>query len=312
MDSATDTRDQPRTTTPEAPAPPASRQKPKPRRTLIIDLRATALQNRWEDALAISEEMLERFPPDAETFNAKGRALSALRRYPEAFEAYQESLRLDPPNMIARRNLQRLDILRNRDVANRLSDVPVVVAAIPRTNVFIEEVGKTWRGELVNATDTGTLNEVSTGEQLEMVIDGERLYVEDQHGTRLGEFDADTARRVIELTGGGNRYEVYALGITTQSIAVILREVYRDPRLATRVSFPGKIKATRAYLRERDLLMQRDEADFLDAGDDDDLDDDEDSGRVRDPGDDIEGPDNEAASYVPSGTRIEEDDENAV
>ena len=312
MDGTTDTQDQTQTA-PEAPTPPqVSRQKPKPRRTLIIDLRTTALDNRWEEALAIAEEMLDRFPPDAETYNAKGRALSALRRYPEAFEAYQESLRLDPPNMIARRNLQRLDILRNRDAANVLSDVPVVIAAIPRTNVFIEEVGKTWRGELVNSADIGTLNEVSTGEQLKMVVEGERLYVEDQHGTRLGEFDADTARRVIELTNGGNRYEVYALGVTTQSIAVILREVYRDPRLATRVSFPGKIKATRAYLRERDLLMQRDEADFLDASDDDDLDDDEDPVRVTDPSDDIEGPDTEAASYVPSGTRLEEDDENAI
>ena len=312
MDGTTATQDQTRTA-PGAPTPPpVSRQKPKPRRTLIIDLRSTALQNRWEEALGISEEMLQRFPPDAETFNAKGRALSALRRYPEAFEAYQESLRLDPPNMIARRNLQRLDILRNREAANALSDVPVVIAAIPRTNVFIEEVGKTWRGELVNAADTGTLNEVSTGEQLKMVVAGERLYVEDQHGIRLGEFDADTAIRVINLTASGNRYEVYALGVTTQSIAVILREVYRDPQQATTVSFPGKIRATRAYLRERDLLMQRDEADFLDAGDDDDVDDDDDRPRTADPTDEFEGPDTEAASLVPSSARLEEDDENAI
>ena len=214
--------------------------------------------------------------------------------------------------MIARRNLQRLDILRNRDAAHRLNEEPVVVAAIPRTNVFIEEVGKTWRGELVNAADVGTLSEVSTGEQLRLVVDQERLYVEDQHGTRLGEFDRDTAQRVIELTDGGNRYEVYALGVTTHSIAVILREVYRDPRLAKRVSFPGKIKATRAYLRERDLLMQRAEADFFDAEDDDDLDDDDAAGRTTEPSDDIEGPDTEAASYVPSGARTEDDDENAL
>jgi hypothetical protein len=67
---------------------------------------------------------------------------------------------------------------------------------------------------------------------------------------------------VIELMAGGNLYEVYALGLTTASLRVILREVFRHPSQAGRISFPRQIQETRAYLRERDLLRRQDESDF--------------------------------------------------
>ena len=89
-----------------------------------------------------------------------------------------------------------------------------------------------------------------------------RLLVCLADGTRIGEIERRTAERVIELMAGGNVYEVYALGLTAASLRVILREVYRDPSQAGRISFPRQIQETRAYLRERDLLRQRDESDF--------------------------------------------------
>jgi hypothetical protein len=155
-----------------------------------------------------------------------------------------------------------------------------------------------------------TLSETSSGQQLEVVVDGERLYAATDDGTRLGEFETDTARRVIALMQGGNRYEIYALGVSATSIRVILREVYRDPEQATRVSFPGKIKATRAYLRERDILLQRDEADFLDLNDEEEHDD-EDDEPTLDTADEREPADEDAASYVPAAARAD-DDENLI
>jgi hypothetical protein len=55
---------------------------------------------------------------------------------------------------------------------------------------------------------------------------------------------------------------VYALGPSAASIRVILREVHHDPSLVGQISFPRQIAATRKYLRERDDLRRRDEADF--------------------------------------------------
>jgi tetratricopeptide (TPR) repeat protein len=235
------------------------------------------LAARWDEAIALNQRILERSPRDAEAHNRLGRALLVLGRYAEATDAYSEALRADPANLIARRNLQRLETLRSRgesDVASALAAEAAEsdVVSAPRSTVFIEEVGKTWVDELVNPASTEVLAEIYPAKQLDLVVDGNRLIVQTKDGRRLGEIEAKTAERVVQLMSGGNRYEAYSLGLSTQSLRVILREIFHDPALADKLSFPRQI-TSRAYLRERDLLRQRDEADFYFSDDEDEEDD---------------------------------------
>ncbi|HEU5433141.1 MAG TPA: tetratricopeptide repeat protein [Thermomicrobiales bacterium] len=245
------------------------------RRGLIEEANRAALEARWDDAIALNQAILEHPQKDAEAYNRLGRAYLALQRYDEAAEAYREALRVDPANLIARRNLQRLDLLRHRP-----TPAPDVVTAetdaspMPRPTVFIEEVGKTWVDELINPAEAGLLAEVLPGEQLTLERDGDRLLVKRRDGALLGEIEEVTASRVLDLSERGNRYEAYALGLSGQSLRVILRESYHDQALGNTVSFPRQI-TSRAYLRERDLLRQRDESDFLFLEDDEEDDVDE-------------------------------------
>lgn len=276
----------------------ASREKPKTKRQIVADARAAAIEGKWDEAIERNLELLERFPQDAEAHNRLGRAYHEFGRYAEAYESYLSALRIDAANLIARRNLQRLEHLRGRTEGEggRMSTVP-------RTHVFIEEVGKTSVEELVNPLSIDELAEVAPGEQLELEVDGKRLYILDANGKRLGEIQSKTAERVIELQAGGNRYEVYALGLASGSLRVILREVYRDPSQVTKVSFPGKIKATRAYMRERETLRLRDETDFL-IGDDED----EEEETLVETGDDLETSDSDSDGFVEEPITVDEEE----
>ena len=245
-------------------------QKPKSRKQLVVVARRAALDAQWDEAIAVNKELLERTPRDANAYNRLGRAYLQSRDFTTAYESYSSALRIDPANMIARRNLQRLEHLRRRPISN---EIPGPI--IPRTGAFIEEVGKTWVDELVSAEPIDRLSEVLSGEKLGLKVDGHRLVVTTAEGDRLGEIDPKTGDRIIELISGGNQYEVFALGLSTNSLRVILREIYRDPALAAKVSFPRQIAQTRAYLRERDVLLQRDESFFLFGEDDEELDEDE-------------------------------------
>ncbi|HEY8448264.1 MAG TPA: tetratricopeptide repeat protein [Thermomicrobiales bacterium] len=236
--------------------------KPRSRRQLVEEARRAALDGDWATAIELNKEIINRYPRDADAHNRLGRAYLAFRRFSDAYEAYSGALKIDPANLIARRNLQRLEYLRRRGVEDGNGSEPVS-APLPRTSVFIEEVGKTWVDELKNPVPIEELAEIYSGEQLQLIVEGQRLIVARADGQRIGEIEQKTAERVIELMAGGNRYEIYALGLSSSSLRVILREVFRDPSQANRVSFPRQIAATRAYLRERDLLRQRDEADFL-------------------------------------------------
>ncbi|MFN8591367.1 MAG: tetratricopeptide repeat protein [Thermomicrobiales bacterium] len=234
-------------------------QKQLTRRQLVEEARGAALEARWEDAIALNQQIIDRFQKDAEAFNRMGRAYIGIDRLEDAKDAYSKALRADPANLIARRNLQRLEILRGQG-GNGGNGVPS--GPMPRTSVFLEEVGRTWVDELVNPGELAHLADIYSGEQLVLSVEDGRLVVSRSNGDRLGEVEPKTARRVLDLMASGNRYEVFALGLSGQTLRYILREIYRDPSLATTVSFPRQI-TSRAYLRDRDLLRQRDESDFF-------------------------------------------------
>jgi tetratricopeptide (TPR) repeat protein len=233
-------------------------QKTLTRRQMIEEARLAAIEGRWEDALAINLKIIERSPRDAAAYNRIGKAHIELGHLQEAIEAYTSSLKIDPPNMIARQNLQRLEQLRSHGVEVK----PRSRQLAPRTSVFIQEVGKTWVDELARPASAEVMAEVWSGEALELEVASGRLIVKRSDGVYLGEIEQRTAVRVIELMRGGNTYEVYALGPSSAGLRIILRETYRHPSQADRVSFPRQISQAGKYLRERDVIRQLDEADF--------------------------------------------------
>jgi tetratricopeptide (TPR) repeat protein len=277
------------------------------RRQLIEDARLAAIEGRWGNALTINQQLIDKTPRDAAAFNRVGKAQLELGNVQEAIDAYTSSLKIDPANMIARRNLQRLEQLGGRggEVASRAKRLT------PRTSVFIQEVGKTWVDELVNPASIDVLAEVASGEALEIKVKGDRLVVYRSDGAQLGEIEPRTAGRVIQLMAGGNTYEIYALGQSAAGLRIILRETFRDPSNADRVSFPRQISQAGKYLRERDLLRQRDEADFYFS------DEEEEEGEVEAEGEAAETPDEdeenvaEGEEFITEGEEPEEAEEDA-
>lgn len=279
-------------------------QKQLTRRQLAEEARRAAFEGNWEDAVTLNMQVIDRFQKDAEAFNRLGRAYLSLGNLDEAKEAYSKALRADPANLIARRNLQRLEILRGH--GGKSSADVTRPGTMPRTTAFLEEVGKTWVDELVNPGDLQILADVSPGEELQLSEEDGRLVARRATGERLGEVEPKTGRHVLDLMASGNRYEMFALGLSGQTLRTILREVFRDPSVATVVSFPRQI-TSRAYLRDRDLLRQRDEADFFLFDEDEE----DDAEPVVAEADDEDAVDSEAEPFA-DAAQVEEEDDNGV
>jgi hypothetical protein len=276
------------------------------KRQLIDDARNAAMGGRWPDAIRINDDLINRFPRDAEAHNRRGRALLELDRYQDALDAYESALKIDPANLIARRNLGRLDLLLQQPDGHTSARTSSEAQPLPRTTVFIEEVGKTWHGELVNPAQLIRLAEVDPGEQLTLEVDGPRLYVSDRTGQRLGEIEVGIAQRITQMIGEGNRYEIYSLGLSAQSLRIILREAFRAPQLGTRPSFPGKLKAVRPADREGNLLRRDD--DLLYADEDDEADDEDDA--TVDVNDEVEPSDSDEPPIAITSYDVDDDELN--
>ena len=239
----------------------------KKRRVVLQQAQQLAANGQWEEAVELNREILEGQPNDVAALNRMGKALSELGRYGEAHQSYSQALELDPANQIAKRNLQRLEPLKDQDSAAAMAERRRTQA---RQSMFIEEIGKTRVTELQGLTDNETLARMTSGDQLELRIEGKRLVVYSEDGLRLGHLEPRLAQRLLSLMAGGNRYSAAVTAVEPGMLRVILRETYQHPSQSGRLSFPidNKPLAPRAYTRATERLYAGDDADFLSDEDD--------------------------------------------
>ena len=279
-------------------------QKPKTKKQLNQEALQASLESRWEDALRINDEYLARFPRSAEALNRKGRAFIELRRLNEARDAYTEALKADPANMIARRNLQRLETLYNRAEGQPEEGAATYDSTIPRASVFILETGKTWIDELASAAGAGQLAEVSPGDKVQLKIENDRVIVLSEDGIRLGEMESRISTRIARLTEAGHQFEAYAHGTSAQSLRIIIREIARPEESETVLTFPRQDFASQDLMREREQLFLREESDFDFGDDDEELELDTDDAE-----DEVEEREDDASAYVADSVISDDEEE---
>jgi tetratricopeptide (TPR) repeat protein len=236
------------------------------RRELLERALLAAKLGRWQEALDANRELAAMAPGVAEIHNRIGKALSELGRHQEAFAAYQTASEIEPHNTIASRNLKRLEVLKE------ITDAPTPGHPLVRSHVFIEETGKTASVSLVTPTSKEERARMMPGDPVELRIDtlARRVEVYSLDGVRLGEIEPRIATRLADMYQAGNRYTAAILHHEEDTLRVILREIYQDPNISDRLSFPSRVRGTapRAYIR-KDILFDSDDADLL-VGDDDD------------------------------------------
>jgi hypothetical protein len=203
-----------------------------------------ALQSRWEEAVAVNQDILSLYTSDVDAWNRLGKALAELGRYQESREAYTKTLELDSTNTIARKNLARLAVL---------GEVAPARAEPKRQldpQIFIEETGKTGTTTL-HRVNQEVLARMTAGDRVELRPEGNVLLVENARGEYLGEVEPKLGLRLLKLMQGGNEYAAALTSLANATGRVIIKEVYQHPSQAGRPSFPATSpEVVRPYIRE--------------------------------------------------------------
>lgn len=240
------------------------------RRVLPERAIALAMQNRWSEAADINRKIIELYPNDADAYNRLGKAYMEMGNYREALGTYRRAIELDPNNIIAKKNVDRLIHLADRapskPVASSRPQSSQVVQQTERINpnIFIEETGKTGLTTLINLGEGDALLKLNTGDRVELRMNGAALEVYDEEGNYVGAVEAKPAKRLTGLMEGGNRYTAAVTTVSDHSITIIVRETYQHPSQRGKLSFPPKAMpagAYRPYMREGALRygMEEDE-----------------------------------------------------
>ncbi|MBA7650858.1 hypothetical protein ES703_58671 [subsurface metagenome] len=211
---------------------------------------ALAMKGRWREAVAANEDIITSFPGDVDAYNRMGRAHIELGEYALAKEAYARTIELDPYNIIAQKNLQRLSYL--GEGAGEEDDSDRV-----EPQHFIEETGKAGVVALYRLAPLAVLAKMGAGDRVYLKADGAGLNVENGRGEYVGQVEPKHGQRLIKLMEGGNRYSAAVVSINEERVTVIIREIHQAPSQAGQLSFPPKgMDSLRPYLSDKMLRRE--------------------------------------------------------
>ena len=196
-----------------------------------------ASHSRWQDAIKVNLQIIE-IEEDADAYNRLGKAYFEVGQLNDAHDAYQNTLRLNPSNGIARKNVVRLETLLARASTATMPDR--TTRQMVDLRLFITEIGRTTVTTLIDVEKTPSVDAIVTGEKVELQLSGKNIIVYDTDGNVIGRLEPRLAHRLGELMAGGNRYAAAVASTNSQHVRILIRETYQDPSQRGRVSFPGK------------------------------------------------------------------------
>jgi ribosomal protein L29 len=218
----------------------------KPRSQYTDEAVQLAIAGKWDDAVKLNKFIVESFGADEETQNRLGKALSELGKLKDAKAAYEVALKLNPMNTIAKKNAARINTLLHQKEGLKVGGTRVDL------NLFVEEMGKTIITALEGAS-ADICSKVAAGDVAELKVDGDSIVAETSRGVKLGTLEAKLARRLIKFMRGGNRYQGGVTACDGNTVKLIVRETYQDPKFAGKPSFPMRRKREvefRPYTKE--------------------------------------------------------------
>ncbi len=216
----------------------------KPRSQYGDDAVQLAIAGKWDDAVKLNKFIIENFGADEETQNRLGKSLSELGKLKDAKAAYEAALKINPMNSIAKKNAARINTLLHQKEGLKVGGTRVDL------NLFVEEMGKTIITTLESPPSADICSKVAAGDVVELKIEGDGI---------AAETSAKLARRLIKFMRGGNRYQAGITSCEGNTVKLIVRETYQDPRFVGKPSFAMRRKREvefRPYTKESLLARE--------------------------------------------------------
>jgi len=186
-----------------------------------------AQEERWPDAIALNQELLEVDPRNIGALNRTGFAYLQQQSHQEAATAYQRVLEIDSSNSVAKKYL---DIIRRKQ--------PVKLPKALRHTDFVDEPGKTKSTNLSRLADAEVLSNLSVGMDCDLKPSKNRISVRCE-GKYIGSLPDDLMARLIQLIEAGNVYSVKIQSLKNNNVTIFIRERERADVVAHIASFPN-------------------------------------------------------------------------
>lgn len=216
-----------------------------------------ALENNWQKALRLNQELVKKYPDDVNTINRLARSLSETGQLAQAKKLYKKVLGLDPYNPIAEKNLAKLSSMKKGDLKESSASSTL------KGDIFLEESGKTYTTILVDTAMPSVLAGLRIGDRTVLSPNRNEVVVFSASGGRLGKIENSIAKRIAQDLRAGSKFETIIKSVSLgnnkkgehkPAVAVFIRESYRSPKVPSS-PFPSQPTSFTPYVREEVLNL---------------------------------------------------------
>lgn len=207
-----------------------------------------AIDSNWEEAIKINQKILSINSDNVEALNRLGKAQLYMGRKDKAQNTYKQVLKIDPYNIIARKNFEKISksggVLKNGTANGNGKDNH---SQVNLSTVFLFEPGKTKIVNLINLAPPAVLASLNCADRTNLAPKKHFIHITSNDGVYLGALPDDLAHKLIALISAGNQYEAYVKCVTTKILTVLIRETYRSEKFANQPSF---VDSRNLYIEE--------------------------------------------------------------
>jgi tetratricopeptide (TPR) repeat protein len=190
-----------------------------------------ALSSNWQEAIQINQKILKTNHEDVEALNRLARAQVCSGEIEKAQKTYKKVLELDPYNIIANKNMNKINL------SNGSGNGKSIIFSPNLTSLFLSEPGKTKVVALLNLAPPSILSVLNYGEEVHLNAKSHSVTVNTLEGVHIGALPDDTAHKLIAFINGGNKYEAFVKSVTPKSLTIFIRETERSEKFTNQPSF---------------------------------------------------------------------------
>lgn len=187
----------------------------------------TALKGDWQNAISLNKDLIKENSQDIDALNRLALAYTITGKINQAKTTYLKVVKIDPLNSIALRNLKKI----KEKVFKVNSNSNYYI-----NNKFLEEPGKTKVIELVNIAQPKIIEQLRTGQSLNLSIKRLKIFILDDK-QYIGVLPDDIGKRLIKFIKGGCQYEAYTKSASAHKITIFVKELKKSSRYRSHPSF---------------------------------------------------------------------------
>ncbi len=213
---------------------------------LILEKQAVeaAINSNWLICINVNKKIIKIDKENIDAYLRLGFAYFQSNDLKNATKIYKKLLKLQPNNLTAKENLEKIKVLKEKNLSQKNSSI------ILKPDIFMDVPGKTKTVQLVKYGQKIVLAKLSIGQEVYLISKKRRVEVRTKEKEYIGCLPDDLSKRLSLFIKAGSIFQVLIKEAGLKSVNVFIKEIKRGRQVKKYAAFPLNISANIKNIKE--------------------------------------------------------------